>query len=62
MWTKRGIQQYFSLLQLSKEFWDFEIDAHILIDDWSYSDDWTKEMEKLNNQNLRKILLLNILF
>ena len=49
MWTKRGIQQYFSLLQLSKEFWDFEIDAHILIDDWSYSDDWTIEIEKLNN-------------
>ena len=48
MWTKRGIQQYFSLLQLSKEFWDFEIEAHILIDDWSHSDDWTLEIEKLS--------------
>jgi hypothetical protein len=49
MWTKRGIQQYFSLLQISKEFWDFEIEAHILIDDWTHDDDWTKEIEKLNN-------------
>lgn len=48
MWKKRGIQQYFSLLQFSKEFWDFEIEAHIMIDDWTHNDDWAKEIEKLN--------------
>lgn len=48
LWKKRGIQQYFSLLQLSKEFWDFEIEANILIDDWSFEDDWTKEIDKLS--------------
>ena len=48
LWKKRGILQYFSLLQLSKEFWDFEIDAHILIDDWTFRDDWTSEIESLN--------------
>ena len=48
LWKKRGIQQYFSLLQFSKEFWDFEIDAHILIDDWSHKDDWTDEIVRLS--------------
>lgn len=49
LWKKRGIQQYFSLLQFANEFWDFEIDAHILIDDWTHNDDWSKEIQHLNN-------------
>lgn len=49
LWKKRGIQQYFSLLQFSNEFWDFEIDAHILIDDWTHNDDWTNEIQSLDN-------------
>jgi hypothetical protein len=61
LWKKRGIQQYFSLLQFSKEFWDFEIDAHILIDDWVFRDDWTNEIESLNTPH-RPNFPMNITF
>ena len=60
-WKKRGIQQYFSLLQFANEFWDFEIDAHILIDDWTHNDDWTNEINKLNNPH-RKGFPMSVTF
>jgi len=54
LWKKKGIQQYFSLLQLSKEFWDFEVDAHILIDDGEHKDDWSGEIDRLSTPHRPK--------
>jgi len=45
LWRKLGIQQFFALHQLSKEFWDFELEIHLLIEDLKHDDDWTTEIK-----------------
>jgi hypothetical protein len=51
MWSARTVQQYVALHQLHSQFWDFELEVHLLIDNLANFDEYLPKMVELDDAN-----------